>query len=997
MKIDSNKRTFSLVLSILLFFSSAGRGRADELEQNFSKPPATARPWVYWYFMDGMMTREGLTADLEAMQRAGIGGAIFLEVNIGLPRGPVEFMSPQWQALFQHAIKEADRLGIEIALGAGPGWCGTGGPWIKPEQSMQHLVASQTNIAGPLKFSGRLPQPQPRLPYFGEGTLTPQLRAEWQNFYRDVAVLAFPTPDGGGRIGDIDEKALYYREPFSSKPGVKPFLPAPAEFPPLAANRCINAAAIVNLTAKLSADGRLDWDAPPGRWTIMRFGRTITGQTTRPAPTPGLGFESDKFEVAALDAHFAAFLGKLISAAGSRKNSGRGLTMLHFDSWEMGSQNWSEHFRVEFQKRRGYDPLKYLPSYDGLVVGTPELTERFLWDMRQTAGELVIEHHARHLRELAHQHGLRLSIEPYDLNPAGDLELGAEADVPMCEFWADADPFNTTFSCFEATSITHTHGKAVVGAESFTGGGTLSWTRHPGSMKNQADWAFATGINRLTFHRYQHQPWTNRAPGLTMGDIGTQYERTQTWWEMSGAWHEYLARCQYLLRQGLPVADILYLTPEGAPNVFRPPPSALAGGKIMPDRKGYNFDGIDAATLIQRVKVRGGNLVLPDGMSYRVLVLPEMETMTPELLAKIRDLDKAGAKVFGFRPQKSPSLVNYPQCDIKVKQIADEIWGDAPAVAHTNDVFTPPYPDYITVAQRLQAMNVPPDFESSQPLRYSHRHLKKAEIYFVSNPSGTHQDADCIFRTIGYQPEIWDAITGNTRPLPEFTFTDDSRTEIPLRFEAHESHFIVYRCRIAEPSTQSIQKNFSETQPHSEITGPWEVSFQGGRGAPERITLEQLGSWSEQTNSGVKYFSGEAVYRKTITVEAELVASSKALFLDLGRVEVMAQVTLNGHTFQTLWCPPFRVDISSAVKPGDNLLEIKVVNLWPNRLIGDDQLPPDTSRHGGMAEAWPQWLLDGKPSPTGRITWASHDPYNANSPLLPSGLLGPVTLQITKN
>lgn len=992
-----NPRTFSFALAILLLFSGARHVRGDELAQNFSKPPANARAWVYWYFMDGMMTREGMTADLEAMQRAGIGGAIFLEVNIGLPRGPVEFMSPQWQALFKHAANEADRLGIEIALGAGPGWCGTGGPWIKPEQSMQHLVASQTNFVGPLKFSDHLPQGLPRRPYFGEGTLTPELKAEWKNFYRDVAVLAFPTPDGTHHISDADEKALDHRDPYSSKPGVKPFLPAPAEFPPLAAEQCIRTDAVVDLTSKLSADGRLDWDAPPGRWTIMRFGRTITGQTTRPAPMPGLGFESDKFEASTLDAHFAAFAGKLISKIGPLKNSGRGLTMLHFDSWEMGSQNWSEHFRAEFQKRRSYDPLKYLPAYSGLVVGTPELIERFLWDVRQTAGELVVQNHARHLRELAHQHGLRLSIEPYDLNPAGDLELGAEADVPMGEFWAEGDGFDTAYSCLEATSIAHTHGKAVVAAEAFTSEGKFSWTRHPGSMKAQADWGFAAGINRLTFHRYQHQPWTNRAPGLTMGGYGTQYERTQTWWEMSGAWHEYLARCQYLLRQGLPVADILYLTPEGAPNVFRPPPSALAGSKNMPDRKGYNFDGIDSATLINRVKVRCGKLVLPDGMSYRVLVLPEMDTMTPELLAKIRDLVKAGATVIGSRPQKSPSLVNYPRCDAEVKRIADEIWGDAPPVAHTNDVFIPPYPDYNTVAKRLAAMNVPPDFASSRVLRYNHRHLKKAEAYFVSNPLHAPQDAACTFRVAGKQPELWDPITGKTRILPEFKFTADGRTEISLRFETDESYFIVFRQPSAESSRQVEQKNFFETQPHSEITGPWEVSFQSGRGAPERITLEQLRSWSEHTNAGVKYFSGEAVYRKTIALEPELVATGKPLFLDFGRVEVMAEVTLNGHTFETLWCAPFRVDISSAAKPGDNLIEIRVVNLWPNRMIGDEQLPPDSSRNGGSVNIWPQWLLDGKPSPTGRITWASHDPFKSDSPLLPSGLMGPVTLQLNKN
>jgi hypothetical protein len=981
-----------LVAALLFFLAPFCQAGVGELDKNFQSPPANTRMWVYWYFMDGMMTREGLTADLEAMHRAGIGGAIFLEVNIGLPRGPVEFMSPEWQELLTYAAHEADRLGIELALAAGPGWCGTGGPWVKPEQSMQHLVASQTNLAGPQQFSGLLPKPAPRLPYFGEGTLTPELKAEWQGFFRDVAVLAFPTPGGNARIADADEKALYYRDPFSSKAGVKPFLPAPAEFPVLPAGQCIPADAVVDLTAKLSADGRLDWIVPPGRWTVLRFGRTITGQTTRPAPVPGLGFESDKFDPAALDAQFAAFGGKVISNIGPRPHRDRGLTTLHFDSWEMGSQNWSEQFRAEFQKRRGYDPLKYFPAYLGMVVDSPEITERFLWDMRLTAGELIVANQARHLRELAHQHRLKLSIEPYDLNPAGDLELGAEADIPMGEFWADGDGFDTAYSCIEATSVGHTHGKAIIGAESFTGGGTFSWTRHPGSMKNQADWAFAMGLNRLTVHRFQHQPWTNRFPGLTMGPYGTQYERTQTWWEMSGAWHEYVARCQYLLRQGLPVADILYLTPEGAPNVFRPPSSALAGKKNMPDRKGYNFDGIDAPTLMRDIKVRHGKLILPDGMSYRALVLPRMETMTPQLLKKIRDLVKAGATVIGEPPQKSPSLMNYPQCDADVKQIARQIWGNTTGPG-TNVNFDSLYPDYASVSNRLDLMNIPPDFSSSQPLRFNHRQLKQADLYFVSNPSDSSQNAACTFRIAGKQPELWNPITGRTRLLPDWQPAAPGLTTIPLRFGPHESYFIVFRQNARPPAGQNAGNNFPETQTCLQIDGPWELAFQPGRGAPASLVLDHLGSWSTQTNPGVKYFSGEAVYARHFRLDPALAAEGRPLFLDLGRVEVMARVTVNGHIFDTLWCAPWRVDISPAIKAVDNALQIKVVNLWPNRMIGDAHQPSDTPRNGPTAAAWPRWLLDGKPSPAGRITWASFEPFRADSPLLPSGLLGPVTLQ----
>jgi len=662
---------------------AVGSGVAEAaLANDFVTPPDSARPWVYWFFMDGNLTREGISADLEAMKRSGIGGAIILEVNIGIPRGPVEFMSGPWRELLKHAVSEADRLGLEIALGAGPGWCGTGGPWVKPEQSMQHLVASETTVSGPVKWDAILPRPRPRTPFFGEGTLTPELAKQWREFCRDVAVVAFPTPPGNSRIADIDEKALYYRAPFSSQPGVKPFLAAPAGDPRVPADQCIPSKSIVDLTGKLGRDGRLAWDVPAGDWTILRFARTTTGQTTRPAPAAGLGFESDKFDKAALDAHFDAFIETLLRTVGEPKHPGRGLTALHFDSWEMSSQNWSKDFRREFSGRRGYDLLRYLPVMTGRVVDGVELSERFLWDLRQTAQELVVENHTTRLKELGVRHGLKLSVEPYDLNPCADLKLGSAADVPMCEFWSKGYGFPTEFSCFEAVSIGHTLGRRVIGAEAFTALPEEQWRQYPGSMKAQGDWALCTGINRFVFHRYQHQPRLDQWPGMTMGPYGVHWERTQTWWDMVPAYHLYVARCQHMLRRGLPVADILYLAPEGAPQVFRAPASATQGSP--PDRRGYNFDGCDPEALIERAAVAGGRIVLPDGMSYRLLVMPRFETMTPRLLRKIKDLVEAGATVVGSPPRRSPSLVDYPECDQQVKQLAVELWGGGDPVAERN-------------------------------------------------------------------------------------------------------------------------------------------------------------------------------------------------------------------------------------------------------------------------------------------------------------------------
>lgn len=678
-------RTLTVSLCVALALATQVLA-APDLKSRFVAPPESARPWVYWYFMDGNMTREGLTADLEAMKAAGIGGAIFLEVGIGIPRGPVEFMSPEWQRLFGHAVAEADRLGIEIAVGTGPGWCGSGGPWVKPELSMQHTVLSEAEVEGPGRVDVALPRPKPRTPFFGLGTLTPELKAQWESFYRDVAVLAFPAPEGAARLKDADEKALYFRAPYSSQPGVKPYLLPETNAVPAA--QCVAPERVVDLTGKMGPDGRLVWDAPPGRWTVMRVGRTITGQTTRPAPAPGLGLESDKFEAASIEAHLAAFTDKLLAAGGVKRRPGRGLTTLHFDSWEMSSQNGSEHFLSEFRKRRGYEPLPYLPAFAGRVVGSVEASERFLWDVRQTAQELVIENHAGRIRDYAHKRGLLFSTEPYDLNPCSDLELGAAADVPMCEFWSKGYGFKTEFSCLEAVSVAHTQGRRVVGAEAFTAAPGEDWRQHPASMKAQGDWALCCGINRFTFHRYQHQPRLDQWPGMTMGPYGVFWERTQTWWGMVGAYHTYLARCHEMLREGLPVADILYLVPEGAPQVFRPPSDATEGE--MPDRRGYSFDGCAPGALLERASVKKGRITFPDGMSYRALVLPGLGAMTPKLMAKVAQLAEKGATVVGQLPSKSPSLSGYPACDADVAALAARVRGQVGSVKATAEPETAP-------------------------------------------------------------------------------------------------------------------------------------------------------------------------------------------------------------------------------------------------------------------------------------------------------------------
>ncbi len=651
----------------------------------FVNPPDGARPWVYWYFMDGHLSAEGMAADLLAMKSAGIGGGVYLEVGIGIAPGPVQFMSEPWQRMVADAFGHADELGLEIALAAGAGWCGAGGPWVKPEESMQFLETSVTRVRGPGKFDGTVPLPKPRTPFFGEETLTPELRRVWEDFYRDDFALAFPAPEGEARTADLAEKALYTRGsyssqilgPFTEVPWVRPFLPGQAEYPQAAAQECVVAARVVDLTGKLGKDGRLDWEIPEGEWVVLRAGRRITAQTTRPAPKPGIGWETDKFSRAAIEHHFDAYYKKLLDRIGTRRHATTGLTTLHYDSWEMSSQNWSPGFAGEFKARRGYELTAYVPAFAGFVVKDRDTTERFLWDVRQTAQELTIANQAERLKELGQKYELKMALEPYDLDPCSDLELGKVADVPMAEFWSRWGDINTDWSVVESTSVGHTNGKTVIAAEAFTAESAEHWLQHPGSLKDQGDWAFCAGINRIVFHRFQSQSGEDRKPGMTMGPdggYGVHWDRTQTWWDMAHAYHRYVARCSAMLRRGLFVADVLYLAAEGAPHVFLAPGSAFQAGKF-PDRRGHNFDGCAPGTLMARASVDGGDIVFPDGMRYRVLVLPQVETMTPGLLRKVAELVEAGATAVGMPPVASPSLSAYPQCDAEVKEIAGRLWG----------------------------------------------------------------------------------------------------------------------------------------------------------------------------------------------------------------------------------------------------------------------------------------------------------------------------------
>ena len=1058
-----------LALCSLLSMTAA----SDDLAKGFINPPDSARPWVYWFWLNSNITREGITADLEAMKRVGIGGVLIMEVDQGAPVGPAAFMGPHWRDLFKFAVAEAGRLGLEINMNDDAGWNGSGGPWIKPEQSMQKIVWTETSIAGPQRFSGKLPEP-----------------AADHGFYRDIAVLAFPTP-GDYRIADVKFKALYERGN----------VPPPAEAS-LLPEMAIAPARLADLTARMGHDGSLAWDVPAGRWTIMRFGHTGTGVENAPAPASGRGLECDKLSKEGIEAQFAGMMAKLIADVGPA--AGRALVATHIDSWENGAQNWTARMREEFKARRGYDPLPFLPAVTGRVVDSLEVSERFLSDLRQTVSDLVVENYAGHMATLAHSHGLRLSIEAYG-GPCDDITYGGRADEPMGEFWIGGGAMETLK---EMASSAHIYGRRILGAEAFTANDWERWLQHPASIKALGDKAFCEGINRFVFHRYAMQPWLNYRPGMAMGPWGLHYERTSTWWDETQPWHEYLARCQYLLRQGTFVADICYLLPEAVPEDYR-----------VHSRSGYDYDSCTPEALLTRVSLKNGLLVLPDGMSYRVLVLPDTTRMTPALLRKVEELITLGATVIGpAKPSKSPGLADYPKCDAEVKRLADELWGQGKIVTGKSP------------EQLLAGMGVPSDFSAPPFVRWIHRSSGDAEIYFVASGARQPTEAMCEFRVTGRRPEFWRPETGKIEPAAVYAQIGGV-IRIPISFEPSGSIFVVFRksaesfdqvvkmsrdgaiiLPAPEPKDKTVilkavygaledakrtrdvrakiqamadagelsfrvsrlgrdddpapnviktlvmtytlgDKSFEVTgkdpdmidlpvptgiqplasvfcdgsgpaaiealrpgryelmtasgrtltaqipvlPPTLDIDGPWKLRFPPNAGAPESVTLPKLASWTENADQGVRHFSRTATYVKMFTVPAGTIGASRRVYLDLGKVQIMARVNLNGKDLGLVWKPPYRLDATDALKAGENALEVAVVNLWVNRLIGDEDLPEDSDRNpDGTLKTWPAWVLLGKPSPTGRTTFTSWRLWKKGDPLVESGLLGPVTLCVAE-
>jgi hypothetical protein len=1109
---------------------------ADELQDSFAKPPPAARPWTFWYWNKCAISRDGITADLEAMHKAGLGGAYLMTIKGPEPKlwnPPVVQLSPAWWDMIRHAFVEAKRLDLQLAMNVCDGFATAGGPWITPEKSMQKVVWSETILPGGRKLTAKLPQPATNEGYYRDiatfaiplpqstirepkiTTSLPELDTSFlggipgesrvhldapgwiqyefaepftcrnitvhpdgnnfqanrllmsasddgQNF-RELSRLAPPRHGWQNGIGSVTHAiepttARFFRftyDPEGTEPGAedldsakwKPSLKLRAvqlssqsrihqfeskngsvwrvaqrtNAAQLPDADCVPLNKVINISSYLQNSGTLDWNAPSGEWLILRLGHTSTG-TRNETGGGGKGLECDKFDPKVVKLQFESWFGEIIRQTGP-EHARHVLKGFHVDSWECGSQNWSPVFATEFTRRRGYDLMPYLPVLAGIPLDNADVSERILFDVRQTIADLVNDNFFGTLAELAHEQDCWFSAECVAPTMVSDgMRHFSQLDIPMGEFWLRSPTHDKPNDMHDAVSAAHIYGKQIIQAEAFTEL-RIAWDEHPGMLKALGDQQLALGANKLVYHVFNHSPWLDRKPGMTLDAIGLFSQRDQTWWPAAKVWTNYHARCQAMLQAGTPVVDIAVFSGEDVPsraalpetlvttlpgivgkeaierekarlaNVGNPqrelPLGVHASANIRNSQdwldplRGYAFDSVNADALLKLAEIEDGRITFPGGASYQLLVLPlerplapHPELITPALAQKAGEFVQAGATVVAcVHGRHSPSFTNYPEADAELTTMLGkppaegtrlhESPGTIRQIGNGRLIYGPIADD------SLSTYGLEPDFLCFTPIgkhlntiAWNHRHSEAADWYFLSNQANSLQDIVASFRITGKRPEIWDPLTGTIAAAKTWTVIHD-RTVMPLQLAPSGSIFVVFR-EATNITGEKVGVNWQVFKNLRELTGPWNVNFsQYNSTAVETLKLAQLTDWSDYHNDEIKHFSGTMTYQQKFNWDD----ISDRVWLDLGKVHNLANVKLNGIDCGIAWTPPFRVEITQALRAGKNELEITVTNTWANRLIGDAKLPVRK-----------------------RQTWMTAPYPPADTKLLSTGLLGPVAI-----
>ncbi len=992
---------------------SSATSRGDALASQFQTPPDSAKPLAYWWWLNGHTDDATITSDLEAMRRQGYGGAILMDANgsdqggnIGVSAGP-EFASPAWRDLFLHTLKEAQRLGLHISLTIQSGW-NVGGPTVTGAQSAKLLTWSRKVVHGPGAMDLEI--------------ATPTMK---NGFYRDIALLAFPLRHGAslaGQDGRHPIRALRMKsasvESGFSVPDSKPLL---ADFPSLPGEQDFELNDEVNLTAKMSPDGKLAWTVPDGDWELLRIGYTSSDARVSTSSGAWQGLVIDYMDRDALTSYWNTNVQPLLDAA--KPYRGNSLKYVYTDSWEVGGVNWTGRFRETFLARRGYDPVPYLPIVAGRIVNSRDTSNRFLNDLRRTVGDLILSDHYAFFGQLAAKNGLGFHPEsggPHGA-PVDALQLLGADTFPQTEFWAPSPHRASQLDRFfvkEASSAAHIYGKTLVAGEGLTSLGP-QWEESPATdLKPTFDQAVCAGLNLLVWHTFTSSPVSTGLPGQEYF-AGTHFNPKVTWFHDGKAFIDYIGRVQFMMQQGVPVSDVLYYYGDQVPNFVQFKASDPA--HVMP---GYDYDVVDEDVLARGLSVANHHIRLANGTEYRELVMPPLSNISLPAMRAIERLVNAGATVVGTKPVRLTGLPTAHATDADVVRIADRLWAGCDGGKAVSQVGAGTIVCGESARQALQDpavdTGIVPDLVSAGPaldtdFDFAHRRGRGAEIYFIRNQLSHPVATVLSFRVRGLAPEIWDPETGAITRPGVYAQTKDQRTNLPMWFPPYGTSIVVFR-KVAGPHVVKLERDGRELFPQltpdaapfeatlrngavmlraqvggnyvatdaagrsysatvaDRLTLPvqnsWSLKFTPGWGAPPEIHLDKLQSWTESPDEGVRHYSGTASY--STEFQLPQLPDGARVVLDLGTVRETARITVNGKPVGVVWKLPYALDITSAVARGNNSLKVQVTNLWPNRIIGDQSLPASQ-----------------------RFTHTNITKYVADSPLLPSGLLGPVNIDIT--
>lgn len=1082
-------RRFTLTASAGALLAGCASADADRLQvatatpaaspalAAFEDPPRSAAPSTFWYWVSDDISKQGLTKDLEAMQKIGIAEAYIGNVDTNPDhRGATQSLSPEWWEALRYAMEEAARIGVNIGMFNSPGWSQSGGPWVKPEQSMRSLAVQEYRVSprsgvparlfpahpdfqpvrllaypevagvGNLAEAARIVQDGRSLPGLANGrpgtteiielpagdadaTALVDLQLPAPRTVRTLQIFPGPdafyaemdvqVPDGAGawrsleqfvvdrrvtrvQLGPMNEGPVTIRIPATTSerfrlairrggdanpvrladialreaPLIERYVekqlgkmwqtPEPdydAYLWPVEGAQddpqfAVSKAAVLDLTARLRSDGTLDWQPPAGEWRLAWFGMVPTGAENGPSTPVATGLEVDKMSAVHLRSHFDSYVGRARAALSPEAKAN--FTLVIADSYEQGAQNWTDDMAERFVARFGYDPVPYLPTLSGTIVGSTEESDRFLWDLRKLVSETISTEYVGGLRKLSNDAGMQLWLENYGHwgFPGEFLQYGGQSDQVSAEFWVNPE-HRGNIEIPAAVSAARVYDKPRVSAEAYTNDETAGhWSLAPWSLKRLGDKATAQGINHFVLHVYMHQP-RDIAPGINSW-FGSEFNRNNTWYPDAKAWIDYLRRTHGVLQSGVPQAEVLYFIGEDTPKM-----SGLANPEPP---AGVAFDYVNAEALTTLVKVRDGRWVLPNGTSYAILAMPPSETMTPAMLEVLAGHVAAGGQLYGAAPLRSPSLADSAAADARVRARAAEIWRDCGAAGTTSVAFGKGRVHCAgTLAAIFAAQCIKPQVAGIDydKLRWTQVSTASEDVFFLANQTDEPMLIEPALKSDFPALQLWDPVSG-TRSRLAATQDGGVLKAGPIRLEAFQSVLLVASGDWAPELPQYDPAPPADLV--ADLSEGWDVAFDPAMGGPASIRFDRLQDWTAHADPGVKYYSGRATYRKTARLD-RLPADGK-VWLDLGMARDMALVRVNGREIGTVWTAPWRIDVSDALQRGENLIEVTVINTWANRIIGDLRAE-DGAR---------------------RFTSPVNQHVTAQSPLNPSGLLGPVRL-----